>query len=97
MDSGSMELAGEPYAPQSPLAATGKGIAFVHQELNLFTNLSVVENLFIDGFPKNRFGAIDRKKIRRLTQECMDRFSLPVKPDSKVEDLSAGIRQMVEI
>ena len=97
MDSGSMELAGEPYGPQSPLAATGKGIAFVHQELNLFTNLSVAENLFIDKFPKNRFGAIDRKKIRRLTQECMDRFSLPVNPDSEVEDLSAGIRQMVEI
>lgn len=97
MDSGSMELEGEPYSPRSPLSATQKGIAFIHQELNLFTNLTVAENLFIDGFPKNRFGAIDRKKIRRITQECIDRFSLPVKPGSKVEDLSAGIRQMVEI
>ena len=97
MDSGSMELAGEPYSPRSPSSATEKGIAFVHQELNLFTNLTVAENLFIEGFPKNRFGAIDRKKIRRITQECIDRFSLPVKPGSKVEDLSAGIRQMVEI
>ena len=97
MDSGSMELAGESYSPRSPSSATAKGIAFIHQELNLFTNLTVAENLFIDGFPKNRFGAIDRKKIRRITQQCIDRFSLPVKPGSKVEDLSAGIRQMVEI
>ena len=97
MDSGSMELAGESYSPRSPSSATAKGIAFIHQELNLFTNLTVAENLFIDGFPKNRFGAIDRKKIRRITQQCIDRFSLPVNPGSKVEDLSAGIRQMVEI
>ncbi len=97
MDSGSMELGGEPYAPWSPLTATEKGIAFIHQELNLFANLSVAENLFIDGFPKNRFGAIDRKKIRSLTQECLSRFSLPVKPDTKVGSLSTGIRQMVEI
>ena len=97
MDSGSMELAGESYSPRSPSSATAKGIAFIHQELNLFTNLTVAENLFIDGFPKNRFGAIDRKKIRRITQQCIDRFSLPVKPGSKVEDLSAGICQMVEI
>lgn len=97
MDSGSMELNGEAYAPQSPLVATEIGIAFIHQELNLFTNLTVAENLFIDGFPKNRFGVIDRKMIRRLTEVCMDRFSLPVAPDTKVGSLSAGIRQMVEI
>lgn len=97
MDSGNMELAGEPYAPRSPLDATAEGIAFVHQELNLFTNLSVAENLFIDGFPKNRFGAINRKEISRMTRECIDRFSLPVDPDTRIETLPAGIRQMVEI
>ena len=97
MDSGSMELAGERYAPRSPLSATAEGIAFVHQELNLFTNLSVAENLFIDGFPRNRFGSIDRKEIGERTRECIDRFSLPVEPDTKIEALSAGVRQMVEI
>lgn len=97
MDSGAMELFDEPYAPWSPANATAKGIAFIHQELNLFTNLTVAENLFIDGFPTNRFGAIDRKKIARIAQESIARFSLPVTPDTKVGDLSTGIRQMVEI
>jgi len=97
MDSGSMELAGKPYAPRSPLSATEEGIAFIHQELNLFSNLTVAENMFIDGFPRNRFGAIDRREVRRVAQGCIDRFSLPVRPDTKVESLSAGIRQMVEI
>jgi ribose transport system ATP-binding protein len=97
MDSGQMALSGELYAPRGPLDATAKGIAFVHQELNLFSNLTVAENLFLDSFPKNRFGAIDRKRIRRSTKECMDRFGLPVSPDTTVGSLPAGIRQMIEI
>ena len=97
MDSGRMELFDQPYAPDSPSHATENGIAFIHQELNLFTNLTVAENMFLDGFPTNFFGAIDRKKIQKITQESIDRFSLPVTPDTKVEELSAGVRQMVEI
>ena len=97
MDSGRMELFGDPYAPDSPLNATENGIAFIHQELNLFTNLTVAENMFLDGFPTNFFGAIDRKKIQKVTQESIDRFSLPVTPNTKVEELSTGVRQMVEI
>ena len=50
--------------PASPADATVRGIAFIHQELNLFTNLSIAENIFIDGFPR-RFGLIDRGGSRR--------------------------------
>ena len=53
-DAGSMVLDGEAYRPASPSAATANGIAFIHQELNLFTNLSIAENLFIDRFPRRR-------------------------------------------
>jgi ABC-type sugar transport system ATPase subunit len=58
-----MTLAGAPYAPRTPAEATAAGIAFIHQELNLFTNLTVAENVFIDGFPR-RFGLIDRGAMR---------------------------------
>ena len=97
MDSGHMALSGEVYSPRSPLDATGQGIAFVHQELNLFANLTVAENLFIDGFPKTRFGAIDRKRMRRRAGEYIERFGLPVNPGTTVGSLPAGVRQMVEI
>ena len=46
---------------------------------------------------RDRFGALDRKAMRRKTREHLSRFSLPVTPDTKVENLSAGMRQMVEI
>ena len=51
-DEGTITLAGEAYTPRNPREAKGAGVAFIHQELNLFTNLSIAENLFIDGFPR---------------------------------------------
>ncbi|MDX2032284.1 MAG: sugar ABC transporter ATP-binding protein [Blastocatellia bacterium] len=94
---GRMRLDGAEYAPQMPAEATRRGVAFVHQELNLFTNLSIAENLFISSFPKNRFGLIDRRSMRAKTEELLRAVSLDVPPDTLVERLSPGERQLVEI
>ena len=51
-DRGAMTIDGQAYAPRGPRDAEARGIAFIHQELNLFKNLTVEENLFIAGFPK---------------------------------------------
>ena len=45
-DAGRMQFDGVTYAPQTPAEATRRGVAFVHQELNLFTNLSIAEPLY---------------------------------------------------
>jgi ribose transport system ATP-binding protein len=96
-DAGSMRFDGSDYSPQTPAEATQRGVAFVHQELNLFTNLSIAENLFIPSFPKNRFGFIDRQLMRTKTAEMLRAVSLDVSPDTLVERLSPGERQLVEI
>ena len=99
-DSGSMKLANEDYSPQNPADAFRQGIAFIHQELNLFTNLSIAENIFIAGFPRRRLGGvavIDRKAVRARTEALLESVELPVSPDVLVEELSPGERQMVEI
>lgn len=96
-DSGSMMLEGAAYSPQTPAEATQRGVAFVHQELNLFTNLSIAENLFIPTFPKTKFGFIDRRLMRAKTAELLSEVSLDVPPDTMVERLSPGERQLVEI
>src|SRR5688500_18697270 len=49
-DAGSLRLAGEAFAPKGPAAAARAGIAFIHQELNLFPNLSIAENIFLTTF-----------------------------------------------
>jgi ribose transport system ATP-binding protein len=93
---GRMLWKGEPYAPRSAADATARGIAFIHQELNLFLNLTIAENVFVDGFPK-RFGLIDRGAIRRRTAELLKALDLDVSADTPVEELSPGERQLVEI
>ncbi len=49
-DDGQILLRGKPYLPKTARDATNAGIAFIHQELNLFTNLTIAENFFIDKY-----------------------------------------------
>lgn len=96
-DGGTMMLAGEAYAPQTPADATRRGVAFVHQELNLFTNLSIAENLFLPHLPRGRFSLLDRKTMRTKAAELLAAVHLQIAPDTLVESLSPGERQLVEI
>ena len=93
---GTMLWRGRPYRPQTAADAAAAGIAFIHQELNLFTNLSIAENMYIDGFPR-RFGLIDWRRINERARSILARLSLDVEPSVKVGLLSPGERQLVEI
>jgi ribose transport system ATP-binding protein len=99
-DTGHMRLNGQAYAPHAPAEAARCGIGFIHQELNLFTNLSVAENIFIADFPKRRlagFSVIDRRALRERTQTLLAALGLQVAPETLIESLSPGERQLVEI
>jgi len=106
-DSGRMAIAGQPYAPRHPNDATAAGIAFVHQELNLFPNLNLAENLFLTAFPiqgspsspRKGFGlsVIDRRRLFDMARQRLDVVGLRLDPQTPVERLSAGERQLVEI
>jgi ribose transport system ATP-binding protein len=99
MDAGRMTFAGEEYRPKNPRDASARGIAFIHQELNLFRNLSVGENLFISAFPKlgGKAPFIDRRTVRSRAAELLAAVDLNVAPSTKVSSLSQGERQLVEI
>jgi ribose transport system ATP-binding protein len=97
---GRMLWRGTPYAPASAAAATATGVAFIHQELNLFTNLSVAENLFLDGFPRRRGllrGLIDRRAMAARARAILARLGLDIAPERELGTLSPGERQLVEI
>ncbi len=99
-ESGQMRLWGEPYTPASPAEAALRGIAFIHQELNLFGNLTIAENFFITCFPQTRtFGVRlnDLMSARGKARLFLDMVRLNVSPDTIVERLSPGERQLVEI
>lgn len=97
-DAGSMRLDGASYAPADPVAATRAGVVFVHQELNLFSNLSIADNLFITDFPKGRLPLfIHRARSRERAKEVLDRVGLTRDPNTTVDLLSPGERQQLEI
>ncbi len=97
-DSGHMRLFGEEYVPLGPAAAIERGVAFIHQELNLFTNLTVGENIFISGFPRYKaFPLVDKKRMNNSAEPLLQSINLDVSPGTKVETLSPGERQLVEI
>jgi ABC-type sugar transport system ATPase subunit len=96
-ESGQMRLFGRPYQPRTPAEAGRAGIAFIHQELNLFPNLTVAENLFLTAFPRHRFGGIDRGALEAKARALLLQAGLSLDPSEPVERLSAGERQQVEI
>lgn len=99
-DSGKMLLEGRTYDPRNPADAKRAGIAFIHQELNLFTNLTIAENIFIDGFPMRGVGPIrfiDRGQLKRETASILERVGLDVPADTVIETMSPGERQLAEI
>ncbi len=97
-DRGTMTLRAADYAPRRPADATRAGIAFIHQELNLFTNLSIADNIFIDRFPRlGRSPFIDRRQTRRQTATLLESLSLSLAPQTLVDRLAPGERQLVEI
>ncbi len=97
-DGGKMSLDGEVYLPSNPREATLQGVAFIHQELNLFTNLTIAENIYIDSFPKlHKTSLIDKKKMNGSLKTLLKTLDLNYSPSTTVENLAPGERQLVEI
>lgn len=97
-DGGEILLEGEPFEPLNPKVSSNAGIAFVQQELNLFTNLTVTENLFITEMKKNRIGSINKREMKKIVCEKMEELGgIDISPDDIIGNLSMGQRQMVEI
>lgn len=97
-DQGTIRLFGRAYRPVGPADAGEAGIAFIHQELNLFANLSIVDNLHIDGFPHlARLPFINTSEAHRRAEKLLSSVDLDVSPATPVELLTPGERQLVEI
>ena len=79
--------------------ATRAGIAFVHQELNLFDNLDVAANVFIGREPRRGgfLNMIDTDALHKRVEPLLKRLGVDFAPTDLVENLSIAQRQMVEI
>ncbi|HWA49279.1 MAG TPA: sugar ABC transporter ATP-binding protein [Dongiaceae bacterium] len=94
---GTIRIDGIERAEMSVADATKAGIAFVHQELNLFENLDVAANIYIGREPRKGWGLIDEKALHDKVKPLLLRLGADFRSDALVGDLSLAQRQLVEI
>jgi len=95
-DTGTIRLDGVPVQIRSVEEGLALGIALIHQELNLATNLSIGANLFLGREPVKR-GLIDERAITLRSRNLLGRVGLDLDPSILVGDLPIGRQQLVEI
>jgi ribose transport system ATP-binding protein len=93
---GTIRIDGHEHAMFTVNESTRTGIAFVHQELNLFDNLDVAANVCIGREPLT-FGLVNRKRLRARVAPLLDRLGADFGPDTPVAGLPIAQRQLVEI
>jgi ABC-type sugar transport system ATPase subunit/ribose/xylose/arabinose/galactoside ABC-type transport system permease subunit len=97
-DSGLIRIAGQPLRFSDARAARGQGIVTVHQEVDLFPDLSVAENLGLEqGLPANRLGWINWRTLRHKTRAAFRAVGETLSPTVLASRLTPGQRQLVEI
>ncbi|MEA1960269.1 MAG: ABC transporter ATP-binding protein [Bacillota bacterium] len=94
-DSGYIKVRNNPVKFRSPRNALESGIGMIYQHFRLIQNFTVAENIVLGA----QTGTIklDRKQIEEETRELSERFGLEVNPSAKVNQLSLGEQQRVEI
>ena len=98
-DHGSIEIDGATHKALTVSESMNAGIAFVHQELNLFDNLDVAANIFVGREPR-KYGVlniIDTEKLHSMVQPHLDRLGANFPSSARVSQLSLAQRQVVEI
>ncbi|MED4907980.1 sugar ABC transporter ATP-binding protein [Brevibacillus centrosporus] len=97
-DAGTIIVKGETQEKMTPDIASSRGIAIIHQEMNLIPHLSVMENIFLGReYTYGKSGFVNWRKMRQETKRWLDQLAIKLDPDTLVGDLSVGQQQMIEI
>ncbi|HCB93764.1 MAG TPA: sugar ABC transporter ATP-binding protein, partial [Selenomonas sp.] len=95
-DGGTVRLDGKEIFPRTPKEAQECGISTVYQEVNLCSNLSVAENIFIGREPR-KFGFIDWKTINKRSAELLHTLNIDIDVTKTLDHYSVAIQQMIAI
>jgi ABC-type uncharacterized transport system ATPase subunit len=95
-DEGEIRVHGERARLSSSADAIAAGIGMVHQHFQLVGVLTVAENVVL-GREVRRGMMLDLAKARRIVADLSERYGLAVDPDARIEELSVGAQQRVEL
>ncbi|WDW07952.1 ABC transporter ATP-binding protein [Priestia aryabhattai] len=95
-EKGQIRVNGQEVKITDPNVANDLGIGMVHQHFMLVQNFTVTENIILGNEP-TRTGKINIKKAAQDIQELSNQYGLSVDPYAKIQDISVGMQQRVEI
>ena len=96
-EKGKIIIKGKEVDVKNPNVANEYGIGMVHQHFKLVHNFTVTENIILGLEPKKSFGRIDIETAAKKVKELSNRYGLSVDPHAKIEDITVGMQQRVEI
>lgn len=96
-EDGEVYINGELVDMKNPNVAIDHGIGMVHQHFMLVENFTVAENIILGAETTKGGGRLDMKAAREKVLELVDKYGLKVDPDAKIEDITVGMQQRVEI
>ncbi|HFZ9896945.1 TPA: sugar ABC transporter ATP-binding protein [Streptococcus agalactiae] len=94
---GTIYIDGEERTFSNPQEAEEFGISFIHQEMNTWPEMTVLENLFLGREIKTTFGLLNQKLMRQKALETFKRLGVTIPLDIPIGNLSVGQQQMIEI
>ncbi|MDX7951450.1 ATP-binding cassette domain-containing protein [Lichenihabitans sp. Uapishka_5] len=95
-DAGEILIDGRPVELKGPRDSIANGIAFVHQELNVLSSMTVAENIFIADLP-TRGPLVDRDLMEERARALLERVGARFSPATRLGSLSTGDQQLVKI
>jgi len=96
-DAGSVEIDGHAAGIATPLDAQRLGIGIIHQELDLFPNLSAAENIVTGNLHYRDRAFVDAKAMNAFCRPFLEQVGLACRPTTLVDSLSIGQRQLIAI
>jgi simple sugar transport system ATP-binding protein len=96
-DEGEILIKGKPVRLGSPNAAIEAGVGMVHQHFMLIPVMTVTENIVLDEEPTQGGVFLDMNEAERRVKEISDRYGLAVDPTKRIQDITVGQQQRVEI
>ena len=94
---GTIKIDGQEKIFTNPQAAEKFGISFIHQEMNTWKDMTVLENLFLGREIKTKLGLLDVKAMKKKAEYAFNQLGVTIPLETEIGNLSVGQQQMVEI
>ncbi|THB72160.1 MAG: ABC transporter ATP-binding protein [Desulfobulbaceae bacterium] len=94
---GTIKVNGKPLQVSDPNVAIANGIGMVHQHFMLVDPFTVTENIILGNEPTKTFGVLDLQRAEEEVRQLSQTYGLHVEATAKIQDLSVGSQQRVEI